>query len=205
MVRAIAPQLPSSFKNRTAACLFWRLRCRSRACDWSTLRPAPSLERRDGGAAVDSGPWSCKESEQASPSKTAHGRPDLNWSISAFWLPAAIMWPSCRPPWRFSSSARPLKKLSRDIRGRGEREGRQRAFPVGFLHLAFAYGSYPTATRLKQFMLNSQSIACQAPMIADELRRQADGFVDLSEWRARVGRDPSDRPALRRAPSTDVV
>jgi len=50
------------------------------------------------------------------------------------------------------------------------------------------------------------TIACQPPMIADELRRQADSFVDLSELRARVGRDPSERPALRRAPlSPDVV
>jgi uncharacterized LabA/DUF88 family protein len=50
------------------------------------------------------------------------------------------------------------------------------------------------------------TIACQPPMIADELRRQADGFVDLSELRARVGRDPSERPAPRRAPpSPDAI
>jgi hypothetical protein len=38
------------------------------------------------------------------------------------------------------------------------------------------------------------TIACQPPMIADELRRRADVFTDLMEQRAKVGRDPSDRP-----------
>src|SRR5712664_4620230 len=41
------------------------------------------------------------------------------------------------------------------------------------------------------------TIACQPPMIADELRRQADSFVDLSEMRTKVGRDPSERPPPR--------
>jgi uncharacterized LabA/DUF88 family protein len=36
-------------------------------------------------------------------------------------------------------------------------------------------------------------------MIADELRRQADAFIDLSELRTRVGRDPAERPAPREA------
>lgn len=50
------------------------------------------------------------------------------------------------------------------------------------------------------------TIACQPPMIADELRRQADSFVDLSEMRATIGRELSERPALRRAPlSPNVV
>ena len=39
------------------------------------------------------------------------------------------------------------------------------------------------------------TIACQPPMIADELRRQADVFIDLIELRSRLGHDPSDRPA----------
>ncbi|MEH2571843.1 hypothetical protein V1272_001178 [Bradyrhizobium sp. AZCC 1708] len=34
-------------------------------------------------------------------------------------------------------------------------------------------------------------------MIADELRRLADIFTDLTELRAKVGRDPSERPPLR--------
>jgi uncharacterized LabA/DUF88 family protein len=40
------------------------------------------------------------------------------------------------------------------------------------------------------------SVASQPPMIADELRRQADIFTDLVELRAKVGRDPSERPPL---------
>ena len=43
------------------------------------------------------------------------------------------------------------------------------------------------------------TVACQPPMIADELRRQADSFIDLQELRARVGRDPAERPAPRDA------
>ena len=49
------------------------------------------------------------------------------------------------------------------------------------------------------------TITCQPPMIADELRRQADSFVDLQELRASVGRDP-ERSAARRGPvSTDAI
>ena len=43
----------------------------------------------------------------------------------------------------------------------------------------------------------ASTISCQPPMIADDLRRQADGFIELSELRARIGRDPSERPAPR--------
>ena len=32
-------------------------------------------------------------------------------------------------------------------------------------------------------------------MIADELRRQADTFIDLQELAAKIGRDPGDRSA----------
>jgi hypothetical protein len=32
-------------------------------------------------------------------------------------------------------------------------------------------------------------------MIADDLRRQADEFLDLTQLIARVGRDPGERPA----------
>jgi uncharacterized LabA/DUF88 family protein len=39
------------------------------------------------------------------------------------------------------------------------------------------------------------TLATQPPMIADELRRQADNFVDLSTLQGRVGRDPSERQA----------
>jgi uncharacterized LabA/DUF88 family protein len=41
------------------------------------------------------------------------------------------------------------------------------------------------------------TIATQPPMIADELRRQADVFTDLTELQSKVGRDPSGRPAPR--------
>jgi uncharacterized LabA/DUF88 family protein len=41
------------------------------------------------------------------------------------------------------------------------------------------------------------TIATQPPMIADELRRQADVFADLAELRSRVARTPSERPVPR--------
>jgi uncharacterized LabA/DUF88 family protein len=39
------------------------------------------------------------------------------------------------------------------------------------------------------------TIASQPPMIADELRRQADVFTDLAELQSRIGRDPAERPS----------
>jgi uncharacterized LabA/DUF88 family protein len=41
------------------------------------------------------------------------------------------------------------------------------------------------------------TISCQPPLIADELRRQADVFTDLMELKSKVGRDPSERPPPR--------
>jgi uncharacterized LabA/DUF88 family protein len=41
------------------------------------------------------------------------------------------------------------------------------------------------------------SISVKPPMIADELRRQADVFTDLIELRAKIGRDLAERPAPR--------
>src|SRR5579872_3685572 len=41
------------------------------------------------------------------------------------------------------------------------------------------------------------TISSQPPMIADELRRQADLFTDLVELQSKLGRDPSERPAPR--------
>ena len=38
------------------------------------------------------------------------------------------------------------------------------------------------------------TVATQPPMVADELRRQADVFIDLLELRSRFGRDTSERP-----------
>ena len=37
------------------------------------------------------------------------------------------------------------------------------------------------------------TISSQPPMLADELRRQADAFIDLSELRSRISRDPPER------------
>jgi uncharacterized LabA/DUF88 family protein len=41
------------------------------------------------------------------------------------------------------------------------------------------------------------TIATQPPMIADELRRQADMFTDLKELQPRIGRDPAERATPR--------
>ena len=41
------------------------------------------------------------------------------------------------------------------------------------------------------------SIAVQPPMVADDLRRQADVFIELKELQQRIGRDPSARTAAR--------
>ena len=43
------------------------------------------------------------------------------------------------------------------------------------------------------------TISCQPPMIADELRREADVFTDLVELKSKIGRDPSERPVPREA------
>ncbi len=43
------------------------------------------------------------------------------------------------------------------------------------------------------------TISSQPPMIADELRRQADVFTDLLELQSRIGREPAGRPAPRDA------
>jgi uncharacterized LabA/DUF88 family protein len=47
------------------------------------------------------------------------------------------------------------------------------------------------------------TLSTQPPMIADDLRRQADVFIDLADLKAKVGRDPADRPAsheMRQSP-----
>jgi uncharacterized LabA/DUF88 family protein len=41
------------------------------------------------------------------------------------------------------------------------------------------------------------TVSTQPPMIADELRRQADVFTDLKELQSRIGRDPAERAAPR--------
>jgi uncharacterized LabA/DUF88 family protein len=44
------------------------------------------------------------------------------------------------------------------------------------------------------------TVATQPPMVADELRRQADEFVDLTQLMARIGRDPGERAARMSEP-----
>src|SRR5438270_6470673 len=39
------------------------------------------------------------------------------------------------------------------------------------------------------------TISTQPPMVADELRRQADVFVDIVELQSKIGRDPAERGA----------
>jgi uncharacterized LabA/DUF88 family protein len=46
------------------------------------------------------------------------------------------------------------------------------------------------------------TIATQPPMVADDLRRQADAFVDLRELQIKISRDLSERSA--REPRSDV-
>ena len=43
------------------------------------------------------------------------------------------------------------------------------------------------------------TISIQPPLIADELRRQADVFTDLAELQSKIGRDPFERPMPREA------
>jgi uncharacterized LabA/DUF88 family protein len=40
------------------------------------------------------------------------------------------------------------------------------------------------------------TISSQPPMVADELRRQADAFIDLADLQSKVSRTPSERPRL---------
>jgi hypothetical protein len=37
------------------------------------------------------------------------------------------------------------------------------------------------------------TVSTQPPMVADELRRQADQFVDIVELQPKIGRDPAER------------
>lgn len=47
------------------------------------------------------------------------------------------------------------------------------------------------------------SLSSQPPMIADDLRRQADYFIDLTSLKAEIGRDPSERPNRFSVPAED--
>ena len=41
------------------------------------------------------------------------------------------------------------------------------------------------------------TISSKPPIVADELRRQADAFIDLAKLRTKIGRDPAERLASR--------
>jgi uncharacterized LabA/DUF88 family protein len=45
------------------------------------------------------------------------------------------------------------------------------------------------------------TMASQPPMISDDLRRQADHFIDLVTLKAEIGRDPGERPVRRPEPA----
>lgn len=47
------------------------------------------------------------------------------------------------------------------------------------------------------------SLSSQPPMIADDLRRQADYFIDLTSLKSEIGRDASDRPQRGFVPAED--
>ena len=47
------------------------------------------------------------------------------------------------------------------------------------------------------------TMASQPPMISDDLRRQADQFIDLMSLKNEIGRDPSERPPRRTEPEPD--
>jgi uncharacterized LabA/DUF88 family protein len=49
------------------------------------------------------------------------------------------------------------------------------------------------------------TISVKPPMIAEELRRQADAFTDLTELRPKIGRDPAERPASRERPARSTA
>ena len=50
------------------------------------------------------------------------------------------------------------------------------------------------------------TLQTQPPMVADELRRQADQFIDLADLEDQICRDPATRPAPgTRAPSRRAV
>ncbi|NMG39065.1 NYN domain-containing protein [Chelativorans sp. ZYF759] len=48
------------------------------------------------------------------------------------------------------------------------------------------------------------TMSSQPPMISDDLRRQADNFIDLMSLKAEIGRDPSERPARRHEPELET-
>jgi hypothetical protein len=48
------------------------------------------------------------------------------------------------------------------------------------------------------------TLQTQPPMVADELRRQADQFIDLAELEEKICRDPATRPVRPPRDATEV-
>ena len=48
------------------------------------------------------------------------------------------------------------------------------------------------------------TLQTQPPMVADELRRQADQFIDLADLEDKICRDPATRPVARAATARNV-
>ena len=48
------------------------------------------------------------------------------------------------------------------------------------------------------------SMSTQPPMVAQELRRQADEFIDIKALQNKISRDPVQRPPRDRAPSQSL-
>ena len=46
-------------------------------------------------------------------------------------------------------------------------------------------------------------MASQPPMISDDLRRQADHFIDLTTLKAEIGRETSERQVRRPEPASE--
>jgi uncharacterized LabA/DUF88 family protein len=61
------------------------------------------------------------------------------------------------------------------------------------------FRSLAAAVQRRGFRMTVVSTLLQPPMVADELRRQADGFIELQELQSCIGRDPAGRSASREA------
>ena len=48
------------------------------------------------------------------------------------------------------------------------------------------------------------TVSTQPPMVADELRRQADQFIDIMDLQTKIGRDPTERPTREPREPRDV-
>jgi uncharacterized LabA/DUF88 family protein len=63
----------------------------------------------------------------------------------------------------------------------------------GNMDIELAVDAMEMVEHLDQIVLFS--VSTQPPMVADELRRQADEFIDLAQLAGRIGRDPAERMA----------